>query len=104
MYLAEAHAVDSWPLSSKAQKTHSSISHRLEAARSFLREYPELASLIDEMYVDSMDNATTVSNGLWPERYLLLDGPTVLWASSLRFEDRLADIPTHIREAAASLW
>jgi len=104
MYLAEAHAADTWPLSNNCLNAHSNITHRLAAARSFLTEYPELASVVDEMYVDFMDDKTTVNNGLWPERYLLLDGRTVQWASSSRFEDRFVDIPGRILEAATSLW
>jgi len=104
MYLAEAHAADSWPLSAEARTTHSCLSQRLEAAESFLAEYPGLASLVDEVFVDSMDDKTTIDNGLWPERYVLLEGQSVLWASSLRFEDRGADVPRLIRDTALSLW
>lgn len=104
LYLAEAHAADTWPLSPNAQTVHRSLEQRLAAAASFLAARPELASLVDEWYMDSLDEATTLSNGLWPERYMLLNGQTVMWASSLSMEDRNEDIPALLDSTAASLW
>lgn len=104
LYLAEAHAADSWPLSGCARSVHRSLEERLKAAQGFLDEHPGLASVVDDVYVDDMDENTTVANGLWPERYLLLNGAMVQWASSLRFEDRCVDVPKLICDAAASFF
>lgn len=80
------------------------MEERLQAAQAFFRENPMLATAIDEWYVDALDNRETRKLGLWPERYLLLDGQMVKWNSSLRFEDRHADIPSLLRDAASKTW
>lgn len=104
IYLAEAHAADSWPLSPSAQNVHRSLEQRLAAAKLFFHDNPMLAVAVDEWYVDALDDCITKHYGLWPERYLLLDGPTVKWNSTLSYEDRHADIPALLRDAAHTIW
>jgi len=105
MYLAEAHAAETWPLSESAPRVHGSVEERLAAAQKLLDTYPEFARLLEgRLYVDSLDNATTLANGLWPERYLLLEGSEVLWSSTLSFEERTTNVPAQLISAAHSLW
>lgn len=105
VYLAEAHAAETWPLSKDAPHIHNNLEERIGAARRLCKEYPQLDDLLDgRVYVDGLDNATTLANGLWPERYLLLEGNDVVWASTLSFEERLADVPAQLKDAAHSLW
>lgn len=104
LYLVEAHAADSWPLSLHAPSSHKSMEERIQVASKFLCQHPKLSALVDEWYVDNLDDATTRANGLWPERYALLEGSAVLWASSLAFEDRYMDIPQALRSAANTVW
>lgn len=105
LYLAEAHAAETWPLSTNAPKVHGSIEERLAAAQNLLAEYPGFAQLVQgRIYVDDLDNKTTLANGLWPERYLLLEGNHICWASSLSYEERFADVPKQLSNAARELW
>jgi hypothetical protein len=107
VYLQEAHATDTWPLTSNGHilSAHRCDEDRISAARAFLDEYPSFASLVrDQWYVDTSDNGFAIQNGLWPERYLLLDGHRVCWASSLLFEERFTDIPHALRDAVATKW
>ena len=85
MYLCEAHASDSWPLSTNAPRNHRSLEERTSAAQAFLQKWKSLQDAVDIVLVDSMDDSITISLGLWPERFLLLEHGTVQWASS--FED-----------------
>lgn len=106
VYLEEAHSIDSWPLTSgeDAPRSHRNNYERLVAAEAFLSEYPEFASLVqDRWYLDNMENSLAIQNGLWPERYLLLEGSHVCWASTLSFEERFTDISQSILDAA-SRW
>lgn len=105
VYLAEAHALDTWPLSSGAPASHSTIEERLEEAKKFLAGYPRFASLVDgHWYIDALDDETTRRNGLWPERYLLLDGAVVRWSWTLSYEERYRDIPEALQDAVEELW
>lgn len=83
MYLCEAHALDTWPLSPNAPKNHSSLNDRQKATEQLLQKFPSFNSLLDECLIDQLDNSSTISNGLWPERYLLMQGDSVVWASDL---------------------
>lgn len=99
LYLCEAHAKESWPLSPDAPNNHGSLNERVAAATSFLDKWPTLKGLASATYVDQMENDTTVCNGLWPERFVLLRHGVVSWASSL-IEDSTADLPQKLSEAA----
>ena len=85
MYLCEAHAADSWPLSTNAPKNHTCLEERICAAQAFLHKWQSLQDVVDMVLVDAMDDSLTVSLGLWPERFLLTEQGVVKWASS--FED-----------------
>mmetsp|Transcript_32202 Transcript_32202/g.39584 ORF Transcript_32202/g.39584 Transcript_32202/m.39584 type:complete len:105 (-) Transcript_32202:158-472(-) len=84
MYLCEAHAADSWPLSTNAPRNHTCLEERVCAAQAFLGKWPNLQDLVDMVLVDEMDDSTTISLGLWPERFLLLEQGVVKWASSFK--------------------
>lgn len=107
VYMAEAHAVDVWPLTSSrdAPRKHGDAHERLSAAKAFLATYPAFESLVqNRWYLDDIDNRSALLNGLWPERYLLLEGQEVLWASTLAFEERFTDITRALCDAADRIW
>lgn len=105
VYLAEAHSVDAWPLSREGSRSHESMEERLQAAQAFLERFPQLAALVGErLFVDDLEDATTKNHGLWPERYLLLEGQTVRWASTLCFEKRSANLSKALIDAANEVW
>lgn len=105
LYLSEAHANETWPLSVHAPPAHGSTVERLQAARQLLSQHPQFASMLENrIYADSLDNALAVGYGLWPERYMLLDGNVVGWTSSLSFEARCANLPQELAAAAVTLW
>lgn len=104
VYLAEAHSADSWPLtlSKCVPRSHQDTVERLSAAQRFFTDFPKFAAFVqDRWYLDSLDNSLAVRFGLWPERYVLLDGQRVCWCSTLNFEERFTDIPQAIRDASA---
>lgn len=77
----------------------------MAAAEELLGVNPELANVLGgRVYVDSDSHDVTLANGLWPERYFLLDGEVVSWASTLSFEERSTDLPQQLRSAAMSVW
>mmetsp|Transcript_43194 Transcript_43194/g.113756 ORF Transcript_43194/g.113756 Transcript_43194/m.113756 type:complete len:127 (+) Transcript_43194:1025-1405(+) len=82
-YLCEAHAVDTWPLSPEGRASHKSMKDRGEAVAEFLARFPEFDALVSAVVVDDMTDATTVANGLWPERWVVLEDGVVKWTSSL---------------------
>lgn len=104
IYLAEAHSSD-WPLSHQPPAPHASANDRAEAAKRLVQQQPWLAQLAEKrIYIDDVENEATKRLGLWPERYALLEGPTVRWASSLDFEHRFSDVLSELRAAAGRLW
>lgn len=76
IYLCEAHALDVWPLSPLAPKSHADLAERQTVAEDLLSSFPAFASLLSGTFLDNMDNEVTETFGLWPERYLLLQGGT----------------------------
>mmetsp|Transcript_51322 Transcript_51322/g.112487 ORF Transcript_51322/g.112487 Transcript_51322/m.112487 type:complete len:127 (-) Transcript_51322:175-555(-) len=82
-YLCEAHAVDTWPLSPEGRASHKSMEERREAVATFLGRFPEFNAVVSTTVVDDMTDTTTVANGLWPERWVVLDDGVVKWTSSL---------------------
>lgn len=107
VYLDEAHSADTWPLtcSQGVPQAHRSSHERRAAAEAFLAKNDLLASLVkDHWYLDDMENSLAILNGLWPERYLLLERQEVIWASTLSFEQRFTEVPEAVRKAAASKW
>jgi len=55
---------------------------RQEAGEALLSQWPAFAQQLDAWYIDAMDDGTTIANGLWPERYLVLREGIVTWAST----------------------
>lgn len=101
MYLCEAHALDSWPLSPAAPVNHRSLADRQAAGEAFLRQWPAFAEQLHAWYIDGMDDGTTIANGLWPERYVVLKGGRATWASAFS-ED--GPLPVELRAAAAAAF
>jgi len=105
LYLSEAHAAETWPLSENAPSMHNSNEDRLSSARSLLETYTDFADILNgEIYIDDIANAITLAYGLWPERYVLLEGNKVIWASTLSFEERCTDVLTQLHAAARAAW
>lgn len=105
LYLAEAHSHENWPLSLQAPRSHPDAIARAAAVKALLAKYPDFSDLLHgRVYTDTMNNTAALTYGLWPERYLLLEGDTVRWASTLSFEERMADLPQQLRAAASTLW
>lgn len=86
IYLSEAHALDTWPLSSDAPHSHANLDLRRDAATSFLSRWPNFAREVQCSFVDGMNDENTIAKGLWPERYLVIRDGVVTWASSLTEE------------------
>lgn len=93
-------------MSHRPPAPHASSEDRAAAATRFLEQQPWLSqSAAQSIYVDEMENTMTRRLGLWPERYVLLEGPTVRWASSLDINHRGSeDVLTELRNAANCLW
>ena len=81
VYIAEAHAVDEWQLSSNEQagirlKQHSQFDERLAAAGLCAHEL----KLRMPTLVDGLDNAASTLFAAWPERIYIVDkGGTVYY-------------------------
>jgi len=101
VYIAEAHAIDEWPVQSArnspsgqpvSYKQHTSAEERLAAARDFSRDFS--VHLVREhhsypkgtrgiaLFVDSMDNAYLEAFSAWPLGVIILasdpEGPAVV--------------------------
>jgi hypothetical protein len=102
MYICEAHSAENWPLSPEAPLNHKSLEDRVVKANNFLQDWPDLNSMLSKpvVVVDSLDDANTISNGLWPERYLLLREGKVVWASTFGSDSELVSM----LEAASELF
>jgi len=69
-----------------------------------LMQNQRLSKLVEERaFVDGPEDVFTVQYGLWPERYLLLEGNVVVWASDLTYEARLNDMAHDITAAAKAV-
>ena len=84
MYLCEAHASDVWPLSTRAPASHKSLEERIQAAKAFVQAWPQLRDVLHNVVVEGMENALTMSLGLWPERFLHLEEGEIQWASCFK--------------------
>jgi len=56
---------------------------RQAVGEAFLDQWSDFAQLLHSWYIDDFDDTTTIANGLWPERYLVLRDGRVTWASVL---------------------
>lgn len=103
LYLCEAQARDSWPLSTNAPNNHTSLEERVSAGQKLLAEHPGFAQQLEGWYVDDMDDATTIANGFWPERYVFTVGGKVVWASTIA-EATGTSLPDDFAATAASVF
>lgn len=95
--------MDSWPLSPTAPRNHTSLEERDAAARDFLEKWPSFRSLLDSVCVDTMDDSTTKSLGLWPERFVLTRGGVVAWASTFA-DEAPTNLTDKLRHAAHEVF
>ena len=93
---------DSWPLSTNAPRNHACLEERVSAAQAFLQEWQSLQDVVDMVLVDAMDDSVTISLGLWPERFLLIEEGIAKWASS--FEDADPEDMVHALSNLALFW
>lgn len=66
-----------------APRNHRSLAERQVAGEALLQKWPAFAEQLHSWFVDGMDDGSTIANGLWPERYLILKEGRVTWSSSL---------------------
>jgi len=71
VYIAEAHAVDEWPVRTKPNlciKQHQTLYERCLMAKSLTNEY----KFVVKMYVDTMDNTFENTYSAWPLRAFII--------------------------------
>jgi len=69
VYLAEAHAMDEWPIGDRTCVTaHKTIEERADAARQFTKDY----NFEVTTYLDTMINNFDFLFGAWPERFFII--------------------------------
>lgn len=69
MYIAEAHAIDEWPMGEPVPiKQAQSLSDRVAAASKFQKE----TGFTWPMLADGMDNSFHKTFGAWPTRYYVI--------------------------------
>ena len=81
VYLAEAHAADTWPLGFDINQPKN-ISERAQNCKNLLDRFPALKDSIDAVFLDSMDNEFNKITGAWPEKYFFAnDEGIATWKS-----------------------
>ena len=81
VYLAEAHALDEWPISEAPRdvRQHRSVGERLTAARDMLSELELAPPLAANFYVDDYpSNSFNAAYASWPLRFWVLNKREVL--------------------------
>jgi len=75
VYIAEAHAVDEWPVAllDKDFEQHKSLEDRLQAAREFKADHEIAAPLATEIYADTIGNDFNESYSSWPFRFWVIE-------------------------------
>jgi len=101
VYLCEAHAADTWPLSPTAPPSHKSVAERAAVGLAFLERWPAFAELLHSWYVDDIGDEATIRLGLWPERYVYLQHGRAVWASTFKEDPNLCD---ELRAAAETVF
>ena len=76
IYLHEAHADDVWPLG-YGIKSAKNLDEKWKNCDALMKKWPELNQLIDEIFVDNMDNEFIHLTGCWPEGYFFADAEGV---------------------------
>jgi hypothetical protein len=92
VYVAEAHALDDWPLMSRlgtrtgkpaiVERQHQTNANRLEAAQAFAEMYAPLVKSVT-LLVDDLEEGEVFSKTLnpWPARFYLLKDGVFVWGS-----------------------
>jgi len=84
VYIAEAHAMDTWPLGKHVElNSHKTFAERVQASELLINKY---GCKIPVMY-DGMDNQFDKVFAVWPERYYLLSHEKVkyIWYPTTEF-------------------
>mmetsp|Transcript_85962 Transcript_85962/g.221323 ORF Transcript_85962/g.221323 Transcript_85962/m.221323 type:complete len:81 (+) Transcript_85962:704-946(+) len=79
------------------------MEERVAAAEGLLQKHPGFAQQLDAWYVDEMHDGTTISNGFWPERYVVTVHGRVTWASTIS-EATSCSLPQDLAAAAAAAF
>ena len=72
IYIHEAHADDIWPLGYGINQAKN-LNEKWKNCNSFIKMWPELNQLVDQIFVDSMENDFINLTGCWPEGYFFTD-------------------------------
>ena len=72
IYIAEAHADDVWPLGYGINQAKS-LQERHTNCQELLAQQPQLADLVDAVFLDNMENEFSLKTGAWPEGYFIAD-------------------------------
>ena len=82
IYLAEAHADDSWPLGYGIMNPKND-QERWNNCSALMKKFPALYEKIDTVFLDNMNDDYNNLTGAWPEAYYFADAQGMaLWAST----------------------
>ena len=83
IYLQEAHADDLWPLG-YGIKSSKTVEERWNNCDNLMKKWPDLATKIDKIFIDNMDEQFNKLTGAWPECYFFADSAgKCLWKSNM---------------------
>ena len=72
IYIAEAHADDTWPLGFGIQNPKT-VEGRISNCKNLLFKFKELKNKLDGVFVDNMSNDFNNLTGSWPESYFFAE-------------------------------
>jgi len=98
IYIAEAHAVDEWPLGRHTKiKQHKTLDDRVNAAKSLQELAQERKLNIGSIAVDDIDNKFTQLFACHPERFF------VIYRGKLTFKPKPVEATYLVSDVAAHL-
>ena len=68
VYLHEAHADDVWPVGYGILNPQN-LDQKQSNCDQLLNKYPALRDMVDEVFLDNMENDFIMRTGAWPEGY-----------------------------------
>ena len=93
IYLHEAHADDVWPVGYGINSAKN-LDEKWKNCDAHMKKWPELNELIDQVFVDNMENEFINLSGAWPEGYFFADKKgEAKWASTAKL-DKWVDLPS----------
>jgi hypothetical protein len=72
IYIREAHADDVWPLGFEINSAKN-LEEKQNNCDGLMNKWPELFGLVDNVFLDNMDNDFMFLAGAWPEAYYFVD-------------------------------